>query len=72
MWHYKSAVGMLRIVKLPDGISYFQFRDDDTCWTGHKNPQVVVSDAFNHVTGCSDWDMSNANCPESIADWIPG
>lgn len=69
VWFYRSPIGLLRIVRFPDGIYYFMFGDDDTVWTGHNDPQVVASDISSHVTGCSEWDFSDIDVPENLSEW---
>ena len=69
MWVYRPPIGLLRIVRFPDGIYYFMFDGDETVWTGHADPQVVASDISSHVTGCSEWDLSEFDVPECLAEW---
>lgn len=69
MWVYRSPIGLLRIVRFHDGIYYFMFANDDTVWTGHADPQVVASDISSHVTGCSEWDLSEFDAPDSLSEW---
>jgi hypothetical protein len=45
------------------------FDGDETVWTGHADPQVVASDISSHVTGCSEWDLSEFDVPECLAEW---
>lgn len=69
MWVYRTPIGLLRIVRFPDGIYYFMFDGDETVWTGHADPQVVASDISSHVTRCSEWDLSEFDVPECLAEW---
>ena len=69
MWVYRTSIGLLQIIKAPDGICYFKFDDDDTYWTGHRDPQVVADDVHSHVTGCTEWDDADIDGPNDLSEW---
>lgn len=69
MYVYRTAVGLLQIIRSTDGVYYFKFGDDPIYWTGHPDPQVVADDVYCHVTGCSAWDDSDINGPCDLSEW---
>lgn len=69
MWYYPTSIGLLRIVRLSDGLYYFMFGNDKTVWTGHADPQVVADDVRSHFTGCSEWDNANIAGPHDLSEW---
>lgn len=70
MWVYHSSIGLLKIVRMDDGLCYFMFGDDPTPWSGHPDPQVVADDVFCHATGCPDWDNSDITGPADLSMWV--
>ena len=56
MWIYRSPVGILKIVRQPDGT--FGLCHNETVWEACDTPQAEADNVFCHVTGCDEWDPS--------------
>lgn len=54
MWIYRSPVGILKIVRQPDGT--FGLCHNETVWEACDTPQAEADNVFCHVTGCDEWD----------------
>lgn len=59
MWIYRSPVGILKIVRQPDGT--FGLCHNETVWEACDTPQAEADNVFSHVTGCDEWD----SCPDA-------
>ena len=60
MWIYRSPIGILKIVRQPDGT--FGLCHNETVWEACDTPQAEADNVFCHVTGCDEWD----SCPDAI------
>ena len=52
MWIYRSPVGILKIVRQPDGT--FGLCHNETVWEACDTPQAEADNVFCHVTGCDE------------------
>lgn len=59
MWIYRSPIGILKIVRQPDGT--FGLCHNETVWEACDTPQAEADNVFCHVTGCDEWD----SCPDA-------
>jgi hypothetical protein len=70
MWRYKSPIGNIYIERLADGTYGMRFKG--TVWESCDSPDDEADNVYMQVTGCSDWDMydaENADVPHDLSEW---
>jgi hypothetical protein len=70
MWLYRSPIGNIYIVPLPNG--RFGMLYNDIIWESCHSPQSEADNIYMQCTGCSDWDMydtSNTIVPSELSQW---
>lgn len=67
MWIYRSPVGILKIVRQPDGT--FGLCHNETVWEACDTPQAEADNVFSHVTGCDEWDSCPGAGPSDLSEW---
>lgn len=64
---YRSPVGILKIVRQPDGT--FGLCHNETVWEACDTPQAEADNVFCHVTGCDEWDSCPDAGPSDLSEW---
>ena len=68
MWYYESSIGMLSIY--PKSGRY-ALKINDEVYGSYHTPSAAVSDVYNHVTGCTEWDMLiTEDAPSDLNEWF--
>jgi hypothetical protein len=68
MWRYKSPIGLICIKQLQDG--RYGMICDGTVWESCDTPQTAADNVYMQVTGCSKWDMCEADdIPSDLSEW---
>nr|DAE21268.1 MAG TPA: hypothetical protein [Caudovirales sp. ctkvU4] len=70
MWLYRSPIGKIYIVQLPDG--RYGMRYNDIIWESCHSPEAEADDVYMQVTGCDEWDSldtTNIDVPMDLSMW---
>lgn len=69
MWVYRSEIGNLYIVRLPNG--RYGFKYNGTVWESCPTPEAEADNVYCHVTNCDAWDSMGGKVasPTDLSDW---
>ena len=71
MWKYRSPIGTIYIVYLPELRRYGTVYDGTVRETCDK-PEANADNVYMQCTGCYDWDsldISRLSVPTGLSDW---
>lgn len=70
MWIYRSPVGILKIVRQPDG-RYGLFYGD-FCGGLYYSPVAAADDVYTRSSGINEWDLrpgDDTDAPIDLSEW---